>query len=142
MQLVQSNKAISEPSEVVSRYLEAIYYMWFEKEPLRSARLADWLGVSRPTVAGHSEAWPREARLSSLAPGQGATITRVSEVAEREAPLLLAYLSQRDLTPGREVSVEETDVVGKTLRVRVAERDVTLSHETASKIWAVPRGKS
>jgi Fe2+ transport system protein FeoA len=51
-------------------------------------------------------------------------------------------LSQRDLTPGREVSVEETDVVGKTLRVRVAERDVTLSHETASKIWAVPRGKS
>src|SRR2546429_6162539 len=51
MQLVQSNKAISEPSEVVSRYLEAIYYMWFEKELLRSARLADWLGVSRPTVA-------------------------------------------------------------------------------------------
>jgi len=230
MQLVQSNKAISEPSEVVSRYLEAIYYMWFEKEPLRSTRLADWLGVSRPTVAvglrrmardglvrmngrkeieltpsgmrsivrrhrimerwltdglgldwvtadaeaarlehavsdvveqrlyevlgrpmtcphgnpipGYSEASPREERLSSLAPGQGATITRVSEVAEREAPLLLAYLSQRDLTPGREVSVEETDVVGKTLRVRVAERDVTLSHETASKIWAVPRGKS
>src|SRR5256886_11730136 len=25
--------------------------MWAEKEPLRSARLADWLGVSRPTVA-------------------------------------------------------------------------------------------
>src|SRR5260370_25166819 len=50
MQLDQSNKATSEPSEVVSRYLEAIYYMWAEKEPLRSARLADWLGVSRPTV--------------------------------------------------------------------------------------------
>src|SRR5207302_1250498 len=150
MQLVQSNKAISEPSEVVSRYLEAIYYMWFEKEPLRSARLADWLGVSRPTAAVGLRRIARdglvrmngrrEARLSSLAPGQGATITRVSEVAEREAPLLLAYLSQRDLTPGREVSVEETDVVGKTLRVRVAERDVTLSDETASKIWAVPRG--
>ena len=233
MQLDQSNKALSEPSEVVSRYLEAIYYMWFEKEPLRSARLADWLGVSRPTVAvglrrmardglvrmngrkeieltpsgmrsaesivrrhrimerwltdglgldwvtadaeaarlehavsdvveqrlyevlgrpttcphgnpipGYSEASPRETRLSALAAGQGATITRVSEVAEREAPLLLAYLSQRDLTPGREVTVQETDAVGKTLRVRVAERDVTLSHETASKIWAVPRGKS
>ena len=39
-----------ELSEVVTRYLEAIYYMWAEKEPLRSARLADWLGVSRPTV--------------------------------------------------------------------------------------------
>jgi hypothetical protein len=66
----------------------------------------------------------------------------VSEVAEREAPLLLAYLSQRDLTPGREVNVLEADAVGKTLRVRVAERDVTLSHETGSKIWAVPGGKS
>src|SRR5256885_13267835 len=51
MQLVQSNNATHEPSEVVSRYLEAIYYMWSENEPLRSARLADWLGVSRPTVA-------------------------------------------------------------------------------------------
>src|SRR5438132_11128821 len=51
MQLDQSNNAPREPSEVVSRYLEAIYYMWAEKEPLRSARLADWLGVSRPTVA-------------------------------------------------------------------------------------------
>src|SRR3989475_12357952 len=51
MQLVQSTNATRGPSEVVSRYLEAIYYMWSENEPLRSARLADWLGVSRPTVA-------------------------------------------------------------------------------------------
>src|SRR5437773_1013541 len=228
MQLDQANKAAHALSEVVARYLEAIYYMWSEREPLRSSRLADWLGVSRPTVAiglrrmtrdglvrmngrkeieltpsgmraaesivrrhrimerwltdslgldwvtadaeaarlehavsevveqrlyevlgrpktcphgnpipGYSEASPREERLSSLAPGQGATITRVSEVAEREAPLLLAYLSQRGLTPGREVSVLEADEVGRTLRVQVAEREVTLSHETASKIWAV-----
>jgi len=204
--------------------------MWSEKEPLRSARLADWLGVSRPTVAvglrrmardglvrmngrkeieltppgmrtaesivrrhrimerwltdglgldwvtadteaarlehavsdvveqrlyevlgrpatcphgnpipGHSEASPREVRVASLRTGDRATITRVSEVAEREAPLLLAYLHQRDLTPGREVAVLEGDEVGKTLRVRVADREVTLSHETASKVWAVPR---
>src|SRR2546426_11726310 len=51
MQLDQSNNATVEPSEVVSRYLEAIYYMWSENEPLRSARLADWLGGSPPTVA-------------------------------------------------------------------------------------------
>src|SRR3989454_3596262 len=51
MQLVQSNNATHGPSQVVSRYLEAIYSMWSENEPLRSARLADWLGVSRPTVA-------------------------------------------------------------------------------------------
>ena len=228
MQLDQSNNAPPEPSEVVSRYLEAIFYMWSEKEPLRSARLADWLGVSRPTVAvglrrmtrdglvrmnarkeieltpsgmrtaesivrrhrimerwltdglgldwvtadeeaarlehavsdvveqrlyevlgrpatcphgnpipGHSHAVPNEVRLSSLRIGDRARVTRVSEVAEREAPLLLSYLHQRDLTPGREVRVLEADEVGKTLRVRVADRDVTLSHETASKVWAV-----
>ena len=228
MQLVQSNNATRGPSEVVSRYLEAIYYMWSENEPLRSARLADWLGVSRPTVAvglrrmtrdglvrmngrkeieltaagmsaaesivrrhrimerwltdglgldwvtadaeaarlehavsdiverrlyevlgrpatcphgnpipGYSEASPREMRVSSLPSGARAAITRVSEVAEREAPLLLAYLDQRDLTPGREVSILEVDDVGRTLRVRVVDKDVTLSHETASKIWAV-----
>src|SRR5947209_5128487 len=50
MQLDQSNGEARGPSEVISRYLEAIYYMWSEGEPLRSARLADWLGVSRPTV--------------------------------------------------------------------------------------------
>jgi DtxR family Mn-dependent transcriptional regulator len=228
MQLDQSNKTNPEPSEVVSRYLEAIYYMWAEKEPLRSARLADWLSVSRPTVTvalrrmtrdglvrmnrrkeieltargmraaesivrrhrimerwltdglgldwvtadleaarlehavsetveqrlyevlgrpatcphgnpipGHSQVVPKEVRLSSLRTGDRASVTRVSEVAEREAPLLLAYLHQRDLTPGREVAVLEADEVGKTLRVRVADRDVTLSHETASKVWAV-----
>jgi hypothetical protein len=62
----------------------------------------------------------------------------VSEVAEREAPLLLAYLHQRDLTPGREITVLEVDEVGKTLRVSAAGRELTLSHETAAKLWAVP----
>src|SRR5258708_29216745 len=42
--------ANSGPSEVVSHYLEAIYYIWNEGELVRSARLADWLSVSRPTV--------------------------------------------------------------------------------------------
>jgi DtxR family transcriptional regulator, Mn-dependent transcriptional regulator len=228
MELDQSNKGSQEPSEVVSRYLEAIFYMWSEKEPLRSARLADWLGVSRPTVAvglrrmtrdglvrmngrkeieltargmraaesivrrhrimerwltdglgldwvtadaeaarlehavsdvverrlyevlgrpatcphgnpipGRSKAAAHEVRLSSLATGDRVRLTRVSEVAEREAPRLLTYLQQRDLTPGRDVHVLEADEVGKTLRLRIAAREVTLSHETASKVWAV-----
>ena len=109
-------------------------------------RLYEVLG--RPTtcphgnpIPGHSRASARETRLSMLAAGDRASITRVSEVAEREAPLLLAYLHQRDLTPGRKIRVLEADDVGKTLRVRVADRDVTLSHETASKVWAVPAGR-
>jgi len=229
MRLDKSNAGSQPPSEVVSHYLEAVYYMWSEGEPLRSARLADWMGVSRPTVTvavrrmtgygmvrmnrrkeieltakgrrmaeaivrrhrimerwltdglgldwvtadteaarlehavsdvvekrlyevlgrpttcphgnpipGYSVAAAREARLATLASGVRAIVTRVSEVAEREAPLLLAYLHERDLTPGRQVTVIETDEVGRTMRVRVAKRDVTLSHETASRVWAVP----
>jgi DtxR family transcriptional regulator, Mn-dependent transcriptional regulator len=217
------------PSEVISRYLEAIYYMEAEGESVRSARLADWLGVSRPTVTvalrrmirdgmvridprkeivltdpgrvaaesvvrrhrimerwltdslgldwvqadeeaarlehavsglveerlyeslgrpttcphgnpipGHAEPRADERRLSSLDSGAGASVTRISEVAEREAPLLLGYLLERGLVPGRGLEVLEVDAVGRTLQVRIGARDVTLSHETAGKIWVAP----
>ena len=214
---------------MVSHYLEAIFYLWAEGEPVRSTRLADWLSVSRPTVTvavrrmtrdglvrfnarkeieltakgrrmaeaivrrhrimerwltdalgfdwvtadteaarlehavsevvekrlyqalgkpqtcphgnpipGLSEAAKREVRLVTLGAGDRASISRVSEVAEREAPLLLAYLHQRKLVPGREIRVLEVDEVAKTLRIQAANRQLTLSHETAAKVWAVP----
>jgi uncharacterized protein (DUF2384 family) len=77
-------------------------------------------------------------RLTNVQAGARASITRVSEVAEREAPLLLAYLHRRRLTPGREIKVVEIDEVARTVRVQVADSDVTLSHETAAKLWATP----
>lgn len=228
-QLDKSNAGSRPPSEVVSHYLEAIYYMWSEGEPLRSARLADWLGVSRPTVTvalrrmtgygmvrmnrrkeieltpsgrraaeaivrrhrimerwltdglgldwvtadeeaarlehavsevverrlyevlgrpstcphgnpipGHSKPLPNEVRLATMKAGSRATVSRVSEVAEREAPTLLAYLHERGLTPGRDVTVVEVDSVARTIRIRVRSRAVTLSHDTAAKLWVVP----
>ena len=214
---------------MVSHYLEAIYYIQNEGEAVRSARLADWLSVSRPTVTvavrrmsrdglarlnprkeveltprgrrmaesivrrhrimerwltdglgldwvtadeeaarlehavsdvvekrlyevlgrpatcphgnpipGYSKAAPDELRLTNVQAGAQAVVTRVSEVAEREAPLLLAYLHQRHLTPGRAIKVVEIDEVARTVRVQVADREVTLSHETAAKLWATP----
>ncbi|HXD82574.1 MAG TPA: metal-dependent transcriptional regulator [Candidatus Acidoferrum sp.] len=214
---------------MVSHYLEAIYYIWNEGEAVRSARLADWLSVSRPTVTvavrrmsrdglvrlnarkeieltargrrmaesivrrhrimerwltdglgldwvtadeeaarlehavsdvvekrlyevlgrpatcphgnpipGYSEAAPDEVRLTALPEGARASITRVSEVAEREAPLLLAYLHERRLVPGQHIAVVEVDDVGRTLRVKAGARQVTLSQETAAKLWVVP----
>jgi Fe2+ transport system protein FeoA len=62
----------------------------------------------------------------------------VTEVAEREAPRLLSYLHERSLVPGREIEVVEVDDVAKTIRVRAGDREVTLSHETAAKLWAIP----
>src|SRR3979490_1531978 len=204
-QLDNANTRSRPPSEVVAHYLEAIYYIRAEGEVVRSARLADWLSVSRPTVTvalrrmtrdgmvrlnarkeieltakgsrmaeaivrrhrimerwltdglgldwvtadleaarlehavsdggekrlygvlgrpetcphgnpipGYSEAASNEVRLANLKAGARASVTRVSEVAEREAPLLLAYLHERKLVPGREVSVVEVDRVGGT----------------------------
>jgi DtxR family transcriptional regulator, Mn-dependent transcriptional regulator len=216
------------PSEVISRYLEAIYYMRAEGETVTNARLAEWLGVSRPTVTaglrrmardgllqqdsgkevlftaegearaaaivrrhriverwltdslgldwvvadeeaarlehtisevverrlyeslgrprtcphgnpipGHSEPVAGEVRLAGLAAGT-ATVTRISEVAEREAPSLLHYLFDRNLVPGTRVALLEVDPVGNTIRLRSAEREVTLSLDTAAKVWVLP----
>ena len=212
------------PSEVISRYLEAIYYMRAEGETVTNARLAEWLGVSRPTVTaglrrmardgllradsgkevlltakgddqaaaivrrhrimerwltdalgldwvvadeeaarlehaisdlveqrlyealgrpascphgnpipGHSEPVPGEVKLSRLGTGR-ATVTRISEVAEREAPSLLQYLHERNLVPGTALAVTEVDPVGRNLRLRASGRDLTLSQETAGKV--------
>jgi len=214
---------------VVSHYLEAIYYISNEGEAVRSARLADWLSVSRPTVTvalrrmsrdgmvrlnarkeieltakggrlaesivrrhrimerwltdglgldwvtadeeaarlehavsdvvekrlyevlgrpatcphgnpipGYSETARDEVRLTKLPAGARASVTRVSEVAEREAPLLLAYLHERKLVPGAEIAVLEVDGVGRTVRVKAGTRQVTLSQDTAAKLWVVP----
>jgi DtxR family Mn-dependent transcriptional regulator len=225
--LVNANTRTHPPSEVIAHYLEAIYYIRAEGERVRSARLADWLSVSRPTVTvalrrmtrdgmvrlnahkeieltargdqaaaaivrrhrimerwltdvlgldwvtadaeaerlehavsevveqtlyrslgrpktcphgnpipGHSAMRASEVRLSALRPGETGTITRISEVAQREAPPLLQYLHERGLHPGTRITIEEVDAVGRTMQLRAARR-LTLSTETASKLSVV-----
>ena len=212
---------------VIAHYLEAIFYIRAEGEAVRSARLADWLGVSRPTVTaalrrmsrdgmvrltprkeieltargdaeaasivrrhriverwltdalgldwvtadteaerlehavsdvvadklyralgkpqtcphgnpipGYASMRTGEVRLSGLATGETGTITRISEVAQREAPPLLQYLHDRGLKPGTRIVVEDVDTVGQTIRLRAA-RTLTLSTETAAKLSVV-----
>ena len=52
--------------------------------------------------------------------------------------MLLAYLHERGLTPGREVAVIEVDGVAGTIHVRAGKRSVTLGRDTAAKLWVVP----
>ena len=73
---------------------------------------------------------------SSSSCTRSGTITRISEVAQREAPPLLQYLHDRGLKPGTRVTVQEVDSVGRTMRLRAA-RLLTLSKETASKLSVV-----
>jgi Fe2+ transport system protein FeoA len=77
-------------------------------------------------------------RLANLTAGSWVEVSRVSEVAEREAPSLLAYLHERGLIPGRKVRVVEVDGVGHTISVRAGKRALTLSQDTAAKLWVVP----
>jgi DtxR family Mn-dependent transcriptional regulator len=87
-------------------------------------------------IPGHSTMRANEMRLSALRPGDTGTITRISEVAQREAPPLLQYLHDRGLHPGTRITVEEVDEVGRTIQLRAARR-LTLSSETASKLSVV-----
>jgi len=87
-------------------------------------------------IPGHSTMRANELRLSALRPGATGTITRISEVAQREAPPLLQYLHDRGLHPGTRITIEEVDEVGRTIQLRAARR-LTLSTETASKLSVV-----
>src|SRR5258708_4369365 len=67
-------------------------------------------------IPGYSKALPREVRLASLQSGSHASVSRVSEGAEREAPTLLTYLHERGRPPGRDLALIEADSVARTSR--------------------------
>lgn len=216
----------SGPSHAVARYLEAIYYLDHEGEAVRPGRLADWLGVSPPTVtvamqrlardgmvtigsardialtpAGTSaaaalvrrhrvvECWLTEelgfdwvtadaeaervaytlsdvvldrlferlgepstcphgneipghgpeARdlvcLSELAPGRPAQVSRISELAEHDAPQVLGLLDSEGVVPGAVVTVEGAAGEDGGVPLSIAGRAVTLSANTAASVW-------
>src|SRR5258708_28068599 len=74
--------ANSGPSEVVSHYLEAIYYIWNEGEVVRSARLADWLSVSRPTVTVAVRRMARDGLVPLHAPKEVGLTAKAPRPAE------------------------------------------------------------
>jgi len=51
---------------------------------------------------------------------------------------VLPRLAERGLIPGRKVDVVEVDGIGRTIRIRAGKREVTLSHDTAAKLWVMP----
>jgi DtxR family Mn-dependent transcriptional regulator len=217
---------MSPPTQVMNRYLEAIFYVQAEGESVRASRLAEWLGVSQPTASATlqrmvrgglvqitpgkvvtltergkeaaarivrthriAERWltdtlgldwvkadeeagrlehamsdevadrlyrhigqpatcphgnpipgtpqrkQREQPLSSLPPGTVSRVLRVSEVAEHEAPELLAFLSQAGFRLGVAVKVAETVRGAGILTVDVGGHPVSMAIGVAEKIW-------
>jgi DtxR family Mn-dependent transcriptional regulator len=72
-------------------------------------------------------------RLTELEPGERARIARISEVAEHEAPQLLAVLGNAGLVPGVEITVEGR--AGDGCRVVAHERALTLEPGMAAAVW-------
>jgi DtxR family Mn-dependent transcriptional regulator len=73
--------------------------------------------------------------LADLEPGIAATVRRISEVAEHEAPALLAMLAEHGIHEGSEVSVVESNVGPNDLALSVAGEELTLSLGAAQLIW-------
>ncbi len=217
-------------SSNAARYLEATYYIAHEGETVRPSRVAEWLGVSAPTVTGvmqrlheqgliefnadrslrltqrgeqHAsdvvrrhrvvERWLTDAlgldwatadleagRMSHVfsdlvlerifdglgrpttcphgneIPGSGlrrrelvslfelesgvpAVISRISEVAEHEAPQLLRLLGAEGLRPGVEVEVRR-ELGAEALSVLVAGRQTALGLPAAKSVWVERAG--
>ncbi|HET9732546.1 MAG TPA: metal-dependent transcriptional regulator [Acidimicrobiales bacterium] len=216
-------------SPAVSRYLEAAYYMIHEGETVRPGRLAEWLGVSAPTVSaavhrlerdgwvtvagdrsvaftaegarqaaavvrrhrvvecwlagqlgldwvtadaeaervahalsdvvlerlfdslGRPSTCPHGNRIpdpgaddasvdAALVPlvgvpaGARATVRRISEMTEHDAPDVLALLDRQGVVPGAEVTVGEQGDPA-VVALRVGRRSVHLSRGTAAAVW-------
>lgn len=80
-------------SETADRYLEAIYYIQHEGEVARPGRLAEWIGVSAPTVTVTLQrlaragwvgiAHDRSVELTDAGAAAAATIVRRHRIVER-----------------------------------------------------------
>src|ERR1700677_2003320 len=73
--------------------------------------------------------------LADLEPGIPATVQRISEVAEHEAPALLSMLAQHAIHEGSEVRVIESNVGPNDVALSVAGEELTLSLGAAQLIW-------
>jgi DtxR family transcriptional regulator, Mn-dependent transcriptional regulator len=110
-------------SETTERYLEAIYYIEHEGEVPRPGRLAEWLGVSAPTVTVSLQrlardgliriAGDRSVELTEDGATAAATIVRGHRIVERWLTDVLGFdwatadLEAQSLTHGMSATVLE-----------------------------------
>ncbi len=118
---VNAEDAHAHRSETSERYLEAIYYIQHEGEVPRPGRLAEWLGVSAPTVTVSLQrlardgliriAGDRSVELTDAGADAAATIVRRHRIVERWLTDVLgldwaaADLEAQTLTHGMSVTV-------------------------------------
>jgi DtxR family Mn-dependent transcriptional regulator len=120
---VSADQSPSHHSETAERYLEAIYYIEHEGEVPRPGRLAEWLGVSAPTVTVSLQrlardgwvriAGDRSVELSDAGAEAASTIVRRHRIVERWLTDVLGFdwatadLEAQTLTHGMSSTVLE-----------------------------------
>jgi DtxR family transcriptional regulator, Mn-dependent transcriptional regulator len=121
--VVTADDPPAQRSETAERYLEAIYYIDHEGEVPRPGRLAEWLGVSAPTVTVSLQrlardgliriADDRSVELSDAGAAAAATIVRRHRIVERWLTDVLGFdwatadLEAQSLSHGMSATVLE-----------------------------------
>jgi DtxR family Mn-dependent transcriptional regulator len=107
------------------------------------------LSTGSPATCPHGNVIPgRDApygvlmALGDLELDTPATVRRISEVAEHEAPTLLSMLAEHSIKEGSEVKVAESDVGLNEVALVVAGEPLTLSLEAARLIWVERRSSA
>lgn len=77
--------------------------------------------------------------LADLEPGTSATVRRISEVAEHDAPALLSMLAEHAIHEGSEVTVATSDVGPGEVALSVRGEPFTLALDAAQLIWVETR---
>ncbi len=86
-------------------------------------------------IPGRAAPYGALTALADLDAGRPATVRRISEVAEHEAPALLTTLAEYAIHEGSEVVVRDGDAGDGEISLSVAGATLTLSREAAGRIW-------
>lgn len=110
--------------------------------PLVVDRLDEHLG--NPTTCPHGNVIPGRTApygtlvaLSDLQPGTLATVQRISEVTEHDAPALLQLLDDAGVVVGKRVRVAGSKEAG-AISVRIGKQTIALGTAIARAIWVEP----
>ena len=119
--------------------------------PAFSGDMADRLDehLGGPTTCPHGNVIPGRTApygplipLPDLEPGTLATVRRISEVAEHDAPDLLRLLDASGVVTGRRVRVSRTRAAAGAISVQVGRRTIALATPVARSIWVEPEPSS
>ena len=129
--------ATEELSPALGRYLEAIFYLLAEGENPRPTRIAEWLGVSKPTVTGSLR---RLAEVGLLAPET--TTPKLTKAGRRRAERIVRThrILERWLTDELALDWLQADIEAGELEHAVSDDVAERIYERIGRPTTCPHG--